>query len=159
MWSVDMAVDPVPGSTEPVFSAIARQTAVLLVVISKPKARLSYPERPTMSEGRSEQRGAINLAEFSEAASNVALGARVARGEKATPFSPALHAPRGKQAQNALFLRAPPPLLRSHWCGQAGLSAVGKCDGIGPADAIGECEANLAVGCSYIRPLSRDCGE
>ena len=104
-----------------------------------------------MSEGRSEQRGAINLAEFSEAAPKVALGARVARGEKATP--------RGKQAQNALFLRPPPPLLRSHWCGQAGLSAVGKCDGIGPADAIGEFEANLAVGCSYIRPLSRDCGE
>ena len=43
-----------------------------------------------MSEGRSEQRGAINLAEFSEAAPKVALGARVARGEKATPFSPAL---------------------------------------------------------------------
>ena len=80
MWSVDMAVDPVPGSTEPVFSAIARQTAVLLVVISKPKARLSYPERPTMSEGRSEQRGAINPAEFSGAAPNAALGARVARG-------------------------------------------------------------------------------
>ena len=40
MWSVDMAVDPVPGSTEPVFSAIARQTAVLLVVISKHKARI-----------------------------------------------------------------------------------------------------------------------
>ena len=34
------------------------------------------------------QRGAINLAEFSEAAPKVALGARVARGE-ATPFSPA----------------------------------------------------------------------
>ena len=50
MWSVDMAVDPVPGSTEPVFSAIARQTAVLLVVISKPKARLSYPERPTRQQ-------------------------------------------------------------------------------------------------------------
>ncbi len=48
MWSVDMAVDPVPGNTEPVFSAIARQTAVLLAVISKPKARLSYPERPTI---------------------------------------------------------------------------------------------------------------
>ena len=42
MWSVDMAVDPVLGSTKkPVFSAIARQTAVLLAVISKPKARIT----------------------------------------------------------------------------------------------------------------------